>query len=295
MFGSKSFDNYFRPGGAGANYAHLTVSVEDEVFNKDADNTQWKQGIVKYTPHHAAMMVQGVQNSGANKTITAQLTKTPDKLFDSYTVSGWCGIKPNSEAGVTKTSYVNARALYINKGRTLKIATQPLFSIDGHTQLIFMELMGVLDDYASLIGLCYTKEQLIEESKFDTVLMDPWFGFPMQGRPDLTYNIGSVAFHPINFEQHNRSISECIVNYDGIVTKGRGLLALPLEIGSNQTVSSNSVDFTLATTCVWVSSQERLALLNVYNEIIFQELLQIGEHTEPTSATEKKVSFELVR
>lgn len=225
--------------------------------------------------------------------MTANLTKTPDKIYDSYTVSGWAGIKPNVEAGVTKCSYVNARAVYINKLRRLKIATQSLFEIDGHSQLVLMELLGILDDYAPLIGLCYTKEQLIEESKFDCVLFDPWFGFPMQGRPDLTFNMGSIAFHPFNFEQQNRPINEMVHNYDGVLTKGRGLSALPLEISSGAPVSHTSVEFTLATTCVWVSPEERLSLLNGYQEIIFKEILQIGEHTEPASNTEKKVTFDL--
>jgi hypothetical protein len=39
--------------------------------------------------------------------------------------------------------------------------------------------------------------------------------------------------------------------------------------------------------------KERLSLLNGYNEIIFKEILKIGEHTEQPSTTEKKVSIDL--
>jgi hypothetical protein len=77
----------------------------------------------------------------------------------------------------------------------------------------------------------------------------------MQNRPDLTYNIGSIAFHPINFEQQNRSIDELVINYDGVIMKGRGLKALPFEISTGAPVSSSTVDFTLANTCIWVSSE----------------------------------------
>lgn len=293
MFGQKNWDSQWRPAGAGANFAHLTESVEDEVFHKDADITQWKQKFIKYTPHHAAVIVQGLSNAGAGKTMMGNLTKTPDVLYDSYTVSGWAGIKPNVEAGVTKTSYVNGKALYINKAMKLKIATQTLFEVDGHVQLILMELMGVLEDYASMIGWCNTREQLIEESRFDVVHMAPWIGFPMQGRPDLTYAIGTVAFHPISFEQLNRSIAECVINYDGAALKGKGVQALPLEIASNAVVSASTVDFALANTCVWVSPEERLSLLNGYNEIIYKEHVKAGEHTEQPAATEKKVIFDL--
>jgi len=156
-----------------------------------------------------------------------------------------------------------------------------------------MEFMGVLEDYAQMVGFCFTREQLIEESRFDVVHMAPWIGFPMQGRPDLTYAIGTIAFHPINFEQQNRSINELVVNYDGAILKGRGLQALPLEITTGSVVSNNSVDFTLANTCVWVSSEERLSLLNGYNEIIFKEHISAGEHTEPANNSEKKVTIDL--
>jgi hypothetical protein len=150
-----------------------------------------------------------------------------------------------------------------------------------------------LKDCANMIGFCYTTEQLIEESRFDTVLMAPWVGFPMQGRPDLTYAIGTIAFHPFNFEQQNRPIGDCVINYDGIVTKGRGLNALPLEISSGLPVSSSTVEMTLANTCVWVSSAERLSLLNGYNEIIYKEFLKAGEHSEQPCTSEKKVVVDL--
>ncbi len=237
-----------------------------------------------------AVVVQAVLNAGAGKTMTGQLTKTPDLLYNSYTVSSWYGIKANCECGVSKTSWVNARGLYINKSAKIKIATQTLFEIDGHAQMIVMELMGVMEDWAPLVGLYYTKEQLIEDSKWDAVLYAPWYGlYPGQERPDLTYAIGTIAFHPITYEQCNRGIHEMTVNYDGISSKGRGMFALPIEINTGAVVSSTSVDFTLATTNVWVSCEERLSLLNGYNEIIFKEFIKAGEHSEGSSCNEKRV------
>jgi len=156
-----------------------------------------------------------------------------------------------------------------------------------------MELTGVLRDYAPQIGFNFTKEQLIEDSQFDQILYMPWVGFPMQSRTDLTYAIGTIAFHPINFEQQNRSINELVVNYDGVVSKGRGLHALPLEIGSGLPVSASTADFQLANTCVWVSKEERLSLLNGYNEIIFREYAKCGELTVQPMQSDHKVSIDL--
>lgn len=293
MFLQKEFDSCHRPCGAGANYAHLTLSCEDDVWYKDAEKTLWKQNFQKLTPFHAALIVQGVANAGAGKTMGAQLTKTPDLLYNSYTVSGWFGIKPNCECGVTVTSWVNAKALYVNKCMKLKIATQTLFEVDGQAQLVLLELTGQLDNYASMIGFYYTKTQLIEDSKWDVIHYAPWVGFPFQNRPDLTYAIGSIAYHPINWEQHNRNIVDLIVNYDACHNKGRGVFALPIEINTGSVVSSASVDFTLATTNVWVSQEERLCLLSGYNEIIYKEFIKVAEHSENPSCNEKRICIDV--
>jgi len=293
VYADRLLESCYRPAGAGANFAYLTQSPEDDVFHKDADYTQWKQKFVKYTAHQAAVLVQNLSNAGCGKSMTAQLTKTPDLLSDSWTVSAWYGIRPNCECGVTKVSYVNARALHIVKCMRLKISTQTLFEIDGQAQLVLFELMGILDDYARIIGFSYTKDQLIEDSKFDHVLYAPWIGFPFQGRPDLSYAIGTIAFHPIVFEQYNRNICEMIVNYDGVRLRGRGSFSLPFEIATGAIVSSCTVDFALATTCVWVSQEERLCLLNGYGEIIFKEYIKIAEHTEQSNCSEKKVTFDV--
>lgn len=295
-FGESSLERTWTPGGAGANYHYLTLSIEDDVFHKDDTGnlyTQWKQKIMKYTPHQSAVIVQPVNNTGAGKTMSTQLTKTPDLLYNSYTVSSWYGIQANTDCGVTKTSWVNGKALFVNKAMRLKIANQTLFEVDGVIQLALLEFQGVLEDYASLVGFNYTVDQLIEDSKFDVIHYAPWYGFPMQDRPDLAFAIGTIAFHPVTWEQQNRGICELIVNYDGCTQKGRGIYALPIEIQTGAVVSQSSVDFVLATNMIWVSPEERTCLLNGYNEIIFKEYMVIGEHSEGPACNEKKITFDL--
>jgi len=293
MIGYSSLESQFRPAGAGANYAVLTKSVDDDAFHENAEDTQWRQSFVKYTPHYMSMLVQGVQNSGASKTMSALLTKSPDLSYTSYTVSSWKGIQPNSDYSGSSVSYVNAKALFVNKLMRYKLSTQTLFEIDGKNQLVLAELMGVLEDFAPMIGFCYTKDQLIEDSRFDVIHYAPWWGFPMQDNPHLTFAIGSIAFHPMNFEQQNRSINELVVNYDGVKTKGRGILALPVEVKSQLPVSSSTVEFALATNCVWLSKAERSNIMTSYIEVIFKEHINAGEHSEGPCSVLKKVSFDL--
>jgi len=214
-------------------------------------------------------------------------------MYNGYTMSSWYGLKANCECGVSRTSYVNAKALYVIASMSISIATQPLFTSTGETMLMFLEFNGVLDDWAQMIGYNQTSNQLIADSAFDSINMAPWCGFPMQDRTDLAFAIGTVAFHPVVFSQKNRHISEMVVNYESARSRGRGVGALPFEVSTGAAVSSSTVDFTLATMVVWVSKPERLALLQGYNEIIFKENLLAGEHVEQSCNAEKKVNFDL--
>jgi len=292
--GNKDFDNPYRPGVAGAHYQYLTDSVESKVFHEGADITQWKSPFARYTAHQQAVVCQNVTNSGAGKTITAPLPKSADMLYNTYLASSWFGLKANCECGVKTTSYVNGRAIMSSKVSRIKIANSTLFEIDPAAQMAVIELTGQLDDYASMIGFYYTREQLIEDSKYDSILYAPWTAFyPGQGHPELTYAFGMIAFHPCTYESQVRPISELVVNYDGVQTRGRGMMALPSEISTGAIVSSSTVDFMLVTTQVWLSKEERTALLNGYNETIFKEYILIGEHTESASCVEKKITFDL--
>jgi hypothetical protein len=269
------------------------MGAEDEIFFLGAKYTQWKQKWSKYTPHQAAVILQGLTNTGLGKNMIGQLIKTPDFLYSSYTVSRWPGIKPNVAAGVTRCSWVNARALYAIKSHSIKIGAQPIFTIDGQAQLILMEFQGLDKHYAEMIGLFKTEEALIAASRYDSVLYAPWIGFPFQDRPDLAFSIGAIAFHNVTSEIATRGINELVVNYDGAILSGKGVSALPFEISSGNPVSSQSVDFTQATNCVWVSAEERVSLINGYNESIFRECLTVGTATIPPSATPQRVAFDL--
>lgn len=113
------------------------------------------------------MILQQLQNQGCGHTMSSTLLKTPDMLYSSYVGQYYPGIVGNSDAGVQESSWVNAPALYSIKSLALKIGSQPMFSMNGHAMLCLMELSGDLDKYASMIGFCKTKSQLIANSRRD--------------------------------------------------------------------------------------------------------------------------------
>ena len=179
------------------------------------------------------MIMQTLQNQGCGHNMTGALIKTPDFMYTSYIAQFYPGIVPNSDAGVQESSWVNAVSLYSVKSLTIKIGSQPMFTLNGHSMLVLMELSGDLDKYASMIGFCKTKAQLIANSRRDQVLFAPMVGMPFQGRPDLAYSIGAIAFHGVNADLQSRALNESVVNYGGVNTK-KGLYALPKEIGTGK-------------------------------------------------------------
>lgn len=283
----------FVSGGGGANYHYLTMGREDEPFFEGAKCTQWKQKWNKYTPHQAQIVVQPLSNSGLGKTMSCNLMKLTDYLLDCWTVQKWAGIAPNTDAGVTKSSWINAKALWSILHHVLKVAAQPMFKLDGNAQLVMMELNGDTEMYASMIGYYFTKNQLIVESKYDVYHFAPWYGFPFHDRPDRAFGIGGIAYHQVSTEIVTRSVEDCVVNYNGVITKGKGMSAMPLRISNGKPVDGDAVEFTLATNCVWVSPAERFNLVHGYNETIFDEHIVAGEFSIAPHNQEHKIEQEI--
>jgi hypothetical protein len=289
---SSAFSTAYNPVGAGANYAYVTMGSEDDLFHNGAKNTQWRQRYNKYTPHQGSMVLQSIQNQGLGHNMTCPLIKTPDFLYSSYVAQFYPAIAPNVDAGVQDASWVNAAALYSLKGISLKVGSQPLFQLNGHAMLVLLELGGDLEKYASLIGFCKTKSQLIANSRRDQTLFAPFIGFPFQGRPDLAYSIGCIAFHGVTCDIQSRPLNEMVVNYGGLNSK-KGLYALPKEIRTDAPIAPTSVQFTLATNVIWVSAEERYGLIHGYNESIFRECIVAAEHTIQASSTQQRLAFDL--
>lgn len=287
-----AFTTGYNSQGAGANYAFMTMGIEDDLFHEEANETFWKQSWSKYTPFQQAVLQQSFQNAGLGKNNISNLNKTPDFLSRSHILQHYPAIRSNVESGVEESSWVNAAALYVIRSLSIKIGTQNVFSIDGHVMLNLLDLHGQTEHYKDLIGFAYTKNQLISDSKRDRNLYAPMIGFPFQESPQTAFVIGPIAFHNVTCELLTRPLSDMTVNY-GALSANNALYALPKEIKTNAVVTSNSVEFGLATNCVWVSGEERLSLINHYNEIIFKEYIKAAEQSIPASATEARQDIDV--
>lgn len=274
----------FNPGSSGANYAHVIMGAEDDLFHLGAKDTQWKQKWRKYTAHQAAMIVQALQNSGLGAPMSAELIRNTDFLYTSYIVQTYPAIRPATEAGVNECSWVNCPAFYSIRDLTFKIGSQNIFQIDGLAMLMMTELLGQLDANADNIGYCKTRRNLINQSRFDRTLYAPMIGLPFQGRPDLALSVGAIAFHGVKVSLVSRPLNEMVVNYGGVITK-KGLYALPRQISTDQPIQANAVHFSIASNCVWVQAEERLSLIHGYNETVFREVCKVGEFQIPASST----------
>lgn len=290
---SSAFANGYQSGPSGANYAKMTESEEDNIFFLGAKHTQWKPKWMKYTPHHSSMIVQPLSNQGLGNNMTCNMIKTPDFLYSSYVQQFYPAIKANTEMSIQDCSWVNAPALFAIKSIALKIGSQTMFQLNGTTMMVLLELYGKLGQYAKMIGLCKTRAQLKAESKRDRVLYAPLIGMPFQDRPDQAFPTGSIAFHGLTMEMVSKSLQEMVINYGAINPKKGYAFALPIQISTGGVLQNNSVQFQLATNCVWVSPDERVSLVHGYNECMFREVKCIGEHSVGACTTSQRIALEL--
>lgn len=279
-------------GGCGAAMMHLSPSCEDDAFHDGADTTQFMQTFDKYTPHHAAVVVQPVNNSGPGKTGSANLIKTPDLLFKTHVWIARAGIEPNPEAGPIEQSYVNALGFFVHKSVALKVGAQTIVALDGLTMLVLAELTGLLHQYAENVGLCYSRAELIAHSRRPAHLFVPLVGMPFHDRADLTFWVGTLAYHNASLELSARDANQLVVTY-GMPARGRGMYAIPREVGSGAPFGDSSLRLALATQCVWLGRRERALLLKSYKEQIFTEYVPVGQSAVAPSSHAHRHNIEV--
>ena len=263
----------YNPGGAGVTYAFQMMAQEDEVFHKNATSTLYQQNWKKFTPHHAAVVLQSFTNNGAGNQLELQLSKSPDYYGTTYHVSYWKGIKPNSKLGVTSSSYVNGRGYHAIESATISVSQQLVHSTSGHTAFLMTDLYGNIDTYGAYAGVFKTRAQLIADSAKDRVkytLMSGW-AFADPSHPERAWAVGGVAFHPVTAKYSTRGMSQLTVNYDDIGSNN-GLYALPLHL-NDAPVSDKSAHFALATNSIWGGKNERNGLVFGSTETIFREMI----------------------
>lgn len=235
------------------------------------------------------MILQILQNSGLGSPMGGEIIKNTDYLYSGYIVQFYPGMRPNTEAGVTESSWVNCAALYSLNNINFKVGSAEIFQIDGHAMLTVTELMGKLRDYASMIGFCMTRKQLINESRYDRTLFAPLMGLPFHDRPDMAFAVGGISYHGFRVNVTSKALNEMCVNYGNVVTK-KGVYALPRCISTGEAMTANAVQFAIAAECVWVSKQERASLVHGYDEKVFREICRVGQFQIPASTSWRRLS-----
>lgn len=272
---ANDFDTPFQPQGAGAQYAFtMSACEEDELFRQGAERSVYRQYWSTYLPHHAALLVQTFNNNGAGQAMEAVLTKAPGYYHTTYWVSEWKGIQPNLANGDSQVSYVNGRGFHAVKSAEIRVANQLIHTTDGLTAFLAIDLDGQLKTYGKYGGVHFTRQGLIEDSSKNSVLytLAKGWSFADPDYPSRAWSIGGVAFHNVSCKVITRDISELIVNYSAS-RSNLGIYSLPLEVATSKAVSSTSVQFRLATKCVFVDKDEEFDLLrkDVANQSMFRE------------------------
>jgi hypothetical protein len=274
----------YNVGPAGAAYAKTIQEnvPENKVFHGDTNKSLFRQTYGQFTMYQQAMIVQSFMNSGLGVPMTVDLVKNTDYLKEQYIIGDFPGLRINPDGGYSECSWVNAAAFYAIKSVEFKIGSQTVFTLDGLAMLIMTELMGLLDQYAQMIGYCKTKAQLIRESQFDRTLYAPLIGLPFQNRHDMAFATGGVTFHGMRCCVNTRSPAEMVVCYGNVQNK-RGFYALPRQISNDQPIQGNSVHFRLGGNYIFAAPKEKTALVHGYTESMFREWLHIANFQIPAS------------
>lgn len=285
----------YNPGGAGAQLAFLTKPEDDALVYGDASDpsvkSQFHQSQDKITWHANAMMIYPFSNSGAGKTQSADISRTPDFMGKSWDLTYWPGLKNNTDQGMKSCHYVNGRGLYQFINLSVKVGSQPLFENDPIRMLLIMDVAGLTHFYKEDIGLHYNTESLIDDSKEPSITITPFAGFPFQVHLQQALNVGTFVAHKLTCSKQTQPLNKLILSE--VVSKGRGVFQLPLDVSTNNVISADSIQSIMASECYWVTRPERNYINNSYREIFYKEWKIAGTQTFEAATKAKEVTLEV--
>jgi hypothetical protein len=285
----------YSPQGAGAQLAFLTKPEDDSLFYGDAnDNTvksQFHQSMEKITWHANAMMIYPFANSGAGKTQTADISRTPDFMGKCWDLTYWPGLGANTSQGVKRSYYVNARGLAQYVNLSVKVGSQPLFENDPIRMLLIMDMLGLTKHYKENIGLHYTLDSLIEDSSVPSITITPFAGFPFQIHLQQALNVGTFVAHKLTCCKQTQPLNKLVLNE--VTVKGRGAFYMPIDVSTDQIITADSIQSIMAAECYWVTKPERTSITSQYREVFYKEWKVGGTQTFEPATKSKEVSFEV--
>jgi len=202
----------------------------------------------------------------------------------SYIIHHRPAIAPRTELGVTECSYVNAFGFHVMRDIAFKISTQALFSLDGFLMFIVCDILGLLSQYAEMVGYCKTRAELIAQSKKARYIATPLTGFPFQKNSTTAFPVCGINFFPIVSVLQTRPINECFINYSDVSEVPS---AVPRNLLTKEILNKDDFSFVLSSTNVWVTKVERESMVTNYNDVIYPEFRIAGRIDVPKGPAQK--------
>lgn len=278
----------FQPGASGVAFAYMTQSEEDTIFSDNAVATMWKQEFERFMPSKFANINYAFTNSGAGKRGETTLLRSVDYLSSSMTITYAPALAPRVENGVTECSYVNALGFALLNNIQFRISTQNLYTMEGFVMFVLCDLLGLLEEYAEMIGYCKTKTQLIAQSKTSRYIATPLIGFPFQNGPDSAFACCGVNYFPINCVVNVRGLNDLFINYSDLAETPN---AVPRNLISGEILTKDDINMILSSKNVWCTKPERDSMATNYNETIFPEFRVVGHADVSSGPDGQKVPF----
>ena len=248
----------------------ISCGLEDVAVVSCPETSLFVHNYLRHT-HFIKALIE-ISPSGStsfNKTITFNIPKHADLMTYLWLVVVRPGIEPDRRNGCTAVYWTNAWAhALINRMD---------FIIGAHTaETRYGEWMEIYDEItynfnqsrAEFSGQRYTVEQLKQDSMSDKRLyIDTQFWFTKN--PGLALPLLCVALQSVRLQLYTRSLNELVV------CEGNRFAA-PLRVGQQQVVRDSDICLTAYAQVIYLTQDERDAILERENEFLFEQVQTTG-------------------
>ena len=203
-----------------------------------------------------------------NKQITFNIPKHADLLLSLWLVIVRPGIEPDRCAGSTGAYWTNAFGHALIQRMDFLIGGHCCETLYGEYMELHNEITyGVDHPQREFTGRVNTVAQLKQDSLSDKRLyVDSQLWFTKN--PGLALPLLCVSIQSVRLQLYTRSLSELFVV--------EGAFATPLRVGQNQPVRDTDIAISAYAKVVYLTSDERDAILERENEFLVEEIQTTG-------------------
>lgn len=188
---------------------------------------------------------------------------------------------------VEHAHYINGLGLHIAQLRQYLVSNLNLMQADSHQTGLYLEMTGKIDEFAPVLAIKRSVEELIEAAKREQTVSCPWFGnFAMQHSAATNFPVNCIGSFKCLSKITLRPLSELIVNRFKTDAKDTASFIIPKVVGTaGKNLKKDSIIGNLISRYTWLEEFEENIISENFREIKFKPLRKIGEATFDSCST----------